>query len=195
VCYSSGQLILATVLIVKLIIVEVIICKTIVARAVVHKPAVTEPTIAWVPVVIAWVPVVIAKVRLVWISVHEPVPFEVVEVVHAERTTVVVSRVASVEVVVVVKTNGIPPRHGVPSAERIRPAARGETVPITLVEGVVVEAVHVTSSKASSAKEPVVVFSVVEVAVVALVVEAFVVVPSERQRPAPTAELLTVGSS
>ena len=66
------------------------------------------------------------------------------------------------------------------------------------VTSVVVEVIHaerMTSSKAPSAEEPIVVFSVVEVAVVALVVEAFVVVPSERQRPAPTAGLLNVRSS
>jgi len=187
-CKTSIRSIPALFLVVEMVVVEFLVSETKVVRAVERKPAVTKP-------IIAWVPVVKAKVRLVWISVHEPVPFEVVEVVHAERTPVEGSGVASVEVVVVVKVDGIPPRHGVPPAVRIRPAARGETVPITLVEAVIVGAVHVTSSKAPSAKEPVVVFSVVEVAVVALVVEAFVVVPSERQRPAPTAELLTVRSS
>ena len=130
-CKTSIRSIPALFLVVEMVVVEFLVSETKVVRAVERKPAVTKP-------IIAWVPVVKAKVRLVWISVHEPVPFEVVEVVHAERTT---------------------------------------------------------SCKAPSAKEPVVVFSVVEVAVVALVVEAFVVVPSERQRPAPTAELLTVGSS
>jgi len=155
----------------KFVVVKVIISRSVIVRTVEGKSVVTKPTIAWVPVVIA-------KVRLIWISVHEPVPFELVEVVHAERTTIEVGREPSVEVITFVKIDGIPPRHGVPPAKRIRPAARGETVPITLVEAVVVEAVHVTSSKASSAKEPVV------VAVVALVVEAFVVVPSYlRRRP------------
>ena len=85
-------------LVVKSVVVNVIISRTVLVRAIEEKPAVTKPTIAWVPVVIA-------KVRLVWISVHEPVPFEAVEVIHAERTTVVGSGVASVEVVVAVKTN------------------------------------------------------------------------------------------
>jgi len=95
----------STRLIVKTVVIESLILEITIVRVFEGKPAVTKPTMAWVPVVIAWVPVVIAKVRLVWISVHEPVPFEVVEVVHAERTTIEVGREPSVEVITIVKTN------------------------------------------------------------------------------------------
>jgi len=67
-----------------------------------------------------------------------------------------------------------------------------ETGAIALVIAAVVEPVHTASSEASSPKVPVAAFSAIPVAAEALVVEAFVVVATERQRPASAAEALAV---
>jgi len=61
-----------------------------------------------------------------------------------------------------------------------------------LIIAAVVEPVHVASSEASCSKVSVAALSVVAVAAEALVVETFVVVATERQRPASLAEALAV---
>jgi len=67
-----------------------------------------------------------------------------------------------------------------------------KTRAIALVIAAVVEPVHVASSEASPPIVSVASFSAVAVAAEALVVEAFVVVATERQRPASAAEALAV---
>jgi len=148
--------------------------------------------------IVSRIPAVKAGILVIWMPVHDFASSETVHRVHPKRTTMEVTRETPVGVIIIVITSGVSPGHGVPPAKRLRPSARVETiavvailvgtVAIVLVIAAVVEPVHVASfPKVSTAA-----FSAVAVATKALVVEAFVVVATERQRPASAAEALAV---
>jgi len=152
--------------------------------------------------IVSRIPAVIAEILVIWMPVHKPDSSETVHRVHPKRTTMKVTGETPVEVILIVITSGVSPRHGAPPAKRLRPSARVETfavvailvgtVAIVLVIVAVVKPVHVLSSEASSSKVSVAALSVVAVAAEALVVETFVIVATERPRPASAAEALAV---